>query len=59
MTVMVKVDVKEKRSGRKEDIEHSNGDSGSGQWVKASWAAHSHPDSHFSKFGQFVLLFLC
>ncbi len=57
--MMVKVDVKEKRSGRKEDIEHSSGDSGSGQWVKASWAAHTHPDSHFSKFGQFFLLFLC
>jgi hypothetical protein len=38
MTVMVKVEVKEKRRGRKEDMEQRRGDSGSGQWRNASWA---------------------
>ena len=39
MTVMVKVEVKEKRRGRKEDMEQRRGDRGSGQWVKVSWAS--------------------
>jgi hypothetical protein len=38
MTVMVKVEVKEKRRGRKEDMEQRRGDSGSGQCRNASWA---------------------
>ncbi len=38
MTVMVKVEVKEKRRGRKEDMEQRRGDSGRGQCRNASCA---------------------
>jgi hypothetical protein len=50
MTVMVKVEVKEKRRGRKEDMEHSSGEYGRGQWMNVSWANNTHAFLKFLNF---------
>jgi hypothetical protein len=65
MTVIVKVEVKEKRRGRKEDMEQRRGDSGSGQCRNASWAVGRTmallitnldipPPRHFSVISSFL-----